>query len=141
MVMLRRRRSIETVSGKCNQEHIHGMHQFVPSGLDNLLVPLQLQIVVFFKSLDAPLEFGKEAAQVCEFPVVLKLHTDLLFCEAAFQQSDLGGQILDFSQDPVQVSFLEFHDLSPEQGWRWTRCPTFEVVGHLRSQKELSARE
>jgi hypothetical protein len=66
------------------------MHQVVPGGLDNPLVPLQLQIVVFFKLLDAPLEFGKAAAHVCEFPVVLKLHTDILFCEATIQQGDPG---------------------------------------------------
>jgi hypothetical protein len=36
--------------------------------------------------LDAPLEFGKAAAHVCEFPVVFKLHTDILSGETTIQQ-------------------------------------------------------
>jgi hypothetical protein len=57
-----RRRWLVMVSGKCSQEHIPGMHQVVPGGLKDL-VPLQLQIVVFFKLLDVPLEFGKAASR------------------------------------------------------------------------------
>jgi hypothetical protein len=35
-------RRLVTVSGKFSQEHIRGMHQVVPGGLNDVLVPLQL---------------------------------------------------------------------------------------------------
>jgi hypothetical protein len=47
-------RNATTVSGKCSQEHIHGMLHVFSGGLNDLLVPLQLQVAVFFKLLDAP---------------------------------------------------------------------------------------
>jgi hypothetical protein len=88
-------------SGKRFQKRLHSVNQILPGEFDRFLKPGDLAVIGILEFLDAVLELRETSAHVLELPIVLKLDADLLLGEAALQESNARGQILNFTHDTV----------------------------------------